>query len=156
MANYDFGKDLVNAKKTENDISTKLVDWLKDKVDISVTLLEESDHSRYDLKYDIGGVIKTFEVKEDFMCKSTGNVAVEFHSRGKDSGIAVTEADFYVYRIHQNDGVFDYIMPVKELKRIIDEEKYFRVVNGGDVGSNTHCYLFKLNEIQEISIKIED
>ena len=142
MANYDFKKDLPVAQKTEHEVSLVIIDWLKENIDSKVTLLEISNHEKYDLKYQIGDITKTFEVKEDFMCKSTGNVAVEFHSRGKDSGIAVTKADFYVYRIHENAGIFDYVMPTKELKRIIDEKKYFRVVNGGDAGSDTYCYLF--------------
>ena len=37
------------------------------------------------------------EVKRDFIVSNTGNVAVEYHSRGNPSGIAVTEADWWAF-----------------------------------------------------------
>ena len=42
---------------------------------------------------------KKVEVKTDFIAHKTGNIAIEFQSRGKPSGISITEADYYVYLI---------------------------------------------------------
>tara|TARA_R100001591_G_scaffold110441_1_gene121367 strand:+ start:822 stop:1196 length:375 start_codon:yes stop_codon:yes gene_type:complete len=40
---------------------------------------------------------KTIEVKRDFWVGRTGNIAVEFQSRKKPSGILTTEADYWVF-----------------------------------------------------------
>lgn len=65
---------------------------------------------------------KKIEVKTDFMAQETGNVAIEFQSRGKPSGIAVTQADYYAYCLpranFQNIIIF---MEINELKRIARE-----------------------------------
>ena len=37
---------------------------------------------------------KQLEIKTDKICQRTGNVFVEFESRGKDSGLATTTASY--------------------------------------------------------------
>ena len=37
------------------------------------------------------------EVKRDFWTGTTGNIAVEFESRGKPSGISKTKSDYYAF-----------------------------------------------------------
>lgn len=65
---------------------------------------------------------KKIEVKTDFMAQETGNIALEYESRGKPSGISVTEADFYAYCLplanFQNIIIF---MEINELKRLARE-----------------------------------
>lgn len=65
---------------------------------------------------------KKIEVKTDFMAQETGNVAIEFQSRGKPSGIAVTQADYYAYCLplanFQNIIIF---LEINELKRMARE-----------------------------------
>tara|TARA_R110000787_G_scaffold6251_2_gene22130 strand:+ start:1250 stop:1657 length:408 start_codon:yes stop_codon:yes gene_type:complete len=39
----------------------------------------------------------TVEVKRDFWTGTTGNIAVEFESRGKPSGISKTKSDYYAF-----------------------------------------------------------
>ena len=39
----------------------------------------------------------TVEVKRDFWTGTTGNIAVEFESRGKASGISKTKSDYYAF-----------------------------------------------------------
>jgi len=39
----------------------------------------------------------TLEVKRDFWTGRSGNIAIEFESRGKPSGIAKTKSDYYVF-----------------------------------------------------------
>jgi len=157
MGNFNFKKDLdVEQTKCIPAVTPILEKWLRDNIDTDVTLLEIYDGPEYDLKYDIGGLVKTFEVKEDFKCAITFNVAIEFHSWGKPSGIDVTTADFYVYRIHLPNGILHYIMPTRELRRIIDEKIYHSIKPGGDEGSNTMNYLFFLKDIKAISINMEE
>ena len=62
---------------------------------------------KYDLKvgqlYEerLGEILgdTSIEVKTDFEAYRTGNVFVEYESRGKRSGIAVTQAEYYAFII---------------------------------------------------------
>lgn len=142
--NYDFNKDLPIAKKTEAQVAQFLVD------NAGMTFLEENDTNAWDLKMQTReGKEITIEVKEDFTCQRTGNVGVEYECRGKPSGISVSKANIYLYKVHEPNGRIGlYVIATKNLKKMIAEEQYFRVVNGGDPGSNSMNYLFKLDVIK--------
>jgi hypothetical protein len=143
--NYDFDLDLPIAKKTEKQVAQFLVD------NAGMTFLGECDNNAYDLQMQSNdGRIVTIEVKEDFTCQRTGNVGVEYECRGKPSGISVSKADLYLYKVHQPNlrkGL--YVISTKKLKKMIDDGLYHRVVNGGDPGSNSMNYLFTLEVIQD-------
>ena len=141
MANYDFKSDLPVAKKTEKDTSNILIN----KFDLKI--LGYNDDYRYDVLVETkkGRKIK-IEIKEDFYCEKSGNVALEYESRGFNSGISHTEAELYIYRIHEPNGKISYCcIKTSTLMKMITDKKYFRMVVGGDVGSDTKNYLFKLN-----------
>lgn len=142
MAFKNFKRDLLVAQKTEQDCAN-LLQRVK-----GYKTVNYNNDNQYDLQCIADdGCISTYEVKEDFSCRKTGNVALEFHSRGKDSGIAVSKADFYLYRLHRPDRTVVHIeIPIMALKAAVAGKKYFRVISGGDAGSNTYCYLFKLEE----------
>jgi hypothetical protein len=137
MPNYDFVKDLPIAKATE--IETAGV--LKKLYDAEI--LEYNNTNAYDISTKINGSLITFEVKEDFLCEFTGNVGLEYECRGKPSGINTSQADYYIYKLHTNHGIEFVMFRTGTLKQMIAEHKYFRVVNGGDKGSNSMNYLFK-------------
>jgi|TARA_R110002012_G_scaffold143911_4_gene302120 hypothetical protein len=42
---------------------------------------------------------KKVEVKRDLMARNTGNLFIEFESRGKPSGIATSESEYYAFDI---------------------------------------------------------
>ena len=76
---------------------------------------------------------KQIEVKTDKICQRTGNIFVEFESRGKESGINTTAAHYWVYclwtdKFKEQTYVF---IPTRRLKKLIKEKEY-RVSNGGD------------------------
>ena len=60
---------------------------------------------KYDLKVgqvkekELGDIfnLKTIEVKYDLQALSTGNVYGEYESRGKKSGISISESDYYCF-----------------------------------------------------------
>jgi hypothetical protein len=137
MANYDFKKDLPVAKETEKEVAQILA-----KV-YDANILKFEHTSEYDILARIKDNDYKFEVKEDFMSWKTGNVALEFECRGKPSGIQTSEADFYVYKIHGANGTHFYLFKTSALKKMVSEKEYFRVVSGGDKGSNSMNYLFK-------------
>jgi hypothetical protein len=76
---------------------------------------------------------KKIEVKRDFKCLETGNIFVEYASRGKLSGIATSEADYYCYWLSE----YHFIMIESKKLKVICKEYLGtnRDVLGGD--SNT-------------------
>ena len=54
------------------------------------------------------------EVKFDSMAHVTGNIFIEYSSRGKPSGIAVTDAEYYLYIIAEFNNAI--ILNVEYLK----------------------------------------
>jgi hypothetical protein len=86
-----------------------------------------------------GRPILKYEVKEDQESADTRNVAVEFESRGKPSGIAHTEADRFLYVIHTGRGLI-----LSNTKTEVLREACTRAdirTNGGDPGSRTSNYI---------------
>ena len=72
------------------------------------------------------------EVKNDKMYTKTGNIFCEFESKGKPSGISITEAE--VYAIVLEDIVI--LKKTEDLKKIMKKKyKEYGHVKGGD--SNT-------------------
>jgi len=149
MPNYDFRKDLPIAQETEREVAKILSDK-------GAEIIEFNNDNKYDIKIKWKGQEKTVEVKEDFTCQRTGNVGLEFSCRGKDSGIACSKADFYVYKIHEpGNTIHIYMMKTADLKKLIENKFYHRIVNGGDPGSNSINYLFFLKYIKQISILLK-
>ncbi len=120
------------------------------------SLVEDNHNKYYDLIMNNGEADFKIELKEDFMCKLTGNIALEYECRGKDSGINVTDADLYVYKIHTNSGVVYHVAFVSEIKRFINEGDFFRSVVGGDYGSNTKMYLLKIDIYMSLGVILYD
>ncbi len=103
--------------------------------------MEFNSDFRHDLKLaqetenafaNILGPNTTIEIKDDLQASQTGNIFIEFESRGKPSGIATTEADYWTIHI---DGIWITIKTetLKEKARRI--YKLFGTTMGGD--SNT-------------------
>lgn len=80
---------------------------------------------------------KKIEVKTDSWTDKTGNIAVEFESRGKKSGIAHTEADWWAFVLdgeHKKEIII--FIETNRLKRIA--RHYFTQGNVKEMGdSNT-------------------
>jgi len=100
--------------------------------------LEYNSNFRYDLKVGqleeqwLGELLNSskIEVKRDFKASQTGYVFVEFFCRGKKSGIATTEADYWAFIL---DGKTVVILPTEKLKELAREAfKKDLVIAGGD------------------------
>jgi hypothetical protein len=156
-SNYDFTKDFPIAKATEVQMAKFLVENHDMEYICKVEDVEGARLSDFDIMMKIKSKNKevTIEIKEDFSCERTGNVSVEFECRGKLSGISISKSDLYLYKVHRPDhkiGV--YVTKTSTLKEMIAKKQYFRIVNGGDTGSNSMNYLFKLNVIKDNFILI--
>ena len=93
---------------------------------------------------------KQIEVKTDKICQRTGNIFVEFESRGKESGINITTANYWVYclwtdKFKEQTYIF---IPTRRLKKLIKEKEY-RVSNGGDNWSSKG-YLIPKEDLLEL------
>ena len=76
---------------------------------------------------------KQLEIKTDKICQRTGNIFVEFESRGKDSGLATTTAVYWVYCLWsevRKEQTYVFI-PTRRLKKLIKQGNY-KEMRGGD------------------------
>jgi hypothetical protein len=84
------------------------------------------------LLYELLG--KRIEVKRDFKCLETGNIFIEYESRGKKSGIATSEAEWWCYWLS------DFHLVLIELDKLkIICRQYLntnRDVRGGDMNTS--------------------
>lgn len=84
---------------------------------------------------------KRFEIKTDRLAHKTGNLFVEFESRGKPSGLSTTKADYWCFFV-QETGVFIWLLTTR-LQELV---KGKRVVPGGD-NNTSKGYLLPLTEV---------
>lgn len=116
------------------------------------------DRKKFDLDLEYGKVReklvadmlqdKKIEVKsERGMWMSTGNIAIEYESYGKPSGIAATESDYWFHNLCIGDDIFaTLVFDTKNLKKIIDNLDYKRTVSGGDHKASK-MYLLNLQKL---------
>ncbi len=92
---------------------------------------------------------KKIEVKtERGMWQRTRNIAVEFESRGKPSGIATTEADYWFHNLAKdNEVICTLVFPVSVLRSYIESAQP-RIVKGGD-DMTSKLYLINLSELMK-------
>ena len=89
---------------------------------------------------------RTIEVKRDFLASKTGNVFVEYESRGKPSGIATSTADYWAFVLDDERII---VIP-RGLLKVMAREAFEagRLATGGD--SNTsRGVLVKVRELVE-------
>lgn len=143
MANYNFRQDLVIGEKGEEAIVSDLGKF-------GVKLIEFNKDNRYDLLMEKDGVEVKYEVKTDVFCKptnDTGNIFVEYECRGKNSGILVTEAKWFVtYFKHLNEIWY---IKTDTLKNLIEKSHFRETQFSGDNGSNTKGYLVPRKSLKE-------
>lgn len=142
MAEYNFVEDITQGEKGELVIR----EFLESN---GYVFVSDNKDYRYDLEMSLpvdkgGSLVKisTFEVKTDVYClphSDTNNLFVEFECRGKDSGINVTEADYYVnYYPYLKEVWF---IKTDKLKKLITNNEFEVKDFSGDSGSNTKGYV---------------
>ena len=90
--------------------------------------------------------MENFELKTDRMAHKTGNVYVEFQSRGKDSGIRTSKSDTWIFKIPngKDQHLFSIHIPLTRLKKLVT--KNYRIVPGGD-NLTSRGYLVPLKDL---------
>ncbi len=103
--------------------------------------MKHNSDFRYDLEVgqvkenELASIIqnKKIEVKTDLQAYETGNVYVEYESRGKPSGISTSQADYYCFVISKDTFIFISSAELKKrCRRLLNTD---RDRKGGD--SNT-------------------
>ena len=119
-----------------------------------------NNDKRFDIDLEYGKVFEQkvadmlqnskIEVKtERDKWKSTGNIVVEFESRGRPSGIATTEADYWFHNLAVgNDIVMTLVFPVSKLRSYIAKNMP-RMIRGGD-DNTSRMYLISLTDLVTI------
>jgi hypothetical protein len=143
MANLNFTSDL----KLGNDGEMVIIEYLLKR---GSKLLDTNDDNKYDARMVKDGVETTYEIKTDVKCAplfDTGNIFIEYESRGKASGISVTEADWFVTYFKYLGEVW--FIKTKKLRKLIEDNDFPTFKDAGDVGSATHGYLIKRKEFKD-------
>jgi hypothetical protein len=112
--------------------------------------IDSNNDNKYDIKMIVKGKEKTYEIKTDVKCAplfDTGNIFIEYESRGKASGITVTQADWFVtYFKYLNEIWF---IKSYDLRNLIKQNDFPVFKDAGDIGSATHGYLINRKKFKE-------
>jgi hypothetical protein len=124
--------------------------------------MDYCNNFRYDLKVGQVGekllndilTLKTIEVKRDSWIYKSGNIAIEFESRSKPSGIAKSEAEYWAI-IFSGDYKDEIILIIKSnrLKEIC--RIYYKKGNIKEMGDNntSKAILIPIKEILQLITK---
>tara|TARA_R110000772_G_scaffold198298_1_gene308994 strand:+ start:50 stop:475 length:426 start_codon:yes stop_codon:yes gene_type:complete len=116
------------------------------------------DRKKFDIDLEYGKVReqqvadmlqdKKIEVKsERDVWQKTGNIAIEYESYGKPSGINATESDYWFHNLCIGSETFATIVfDTTSLKRIIENLDSKRSVSGGD-NNASRMYLLNLQKL---------
>ena len=116
------------------------------------------DRKKFDIDLEYGKVReqkvadmlqdKKIEVKsERDVWQKTGNIAIEYESYGKPSGINATESDYWFHNLCIGDETFaTLVFDTPSLRRIIANLDKKRSVSGGD-NNASRMYLLNLQKL---------
>lgn len=123
------GITIHNGKKFDLQLSQALIDEQR--------LADIFSHAR----------IERVELKsESYQWERTGNICIEFESRGRPSGIATTEADYWVHELKRDGETLVYLMfPIERLKQLCRQSG--RVVHGAGDDDAQSAVILPLSEI---------
>lgn len=96
---------------------------------------------------------KKVEVKRDFWTGRTGNIAIEYSSRNKPSGIATTQADYWIFILAKEYE--DKVMLVVETQRLKEvARRYAKAGSVKKMGDNNSslAVLIPIKELSKFAI----
>jgi len=155
IAVSNFHIDLKRGIEIEKIALNRFLTWCEENNKHCEILKMHNDDNKYDSIIILDDKILLVDVKADFMFTKTNNVAIEFHSRGKPSGISTTHANLYMIFLEKNinNSKINYLLviPVEKIKTSIERKEYFKIhKNSGDSGSSTQIYLYKFDDILKL------
>jgi hypothetical protein len=89
---------------------------------------------------------KKVEVKTDRLAHKTGNVFIEYESRGKPSGVSTSDAHYWIYIIDESKSaiILDVNILKDKLRKFHKEGRY--LMNGGD-NDTSKGFLIPIHEL---------
>lgn len=138
---YKFDKDLKNGEIGEMDMVRLMETFGMEFIHKTV-----GNDKRYDLLMSYEGNVCKYEIKTDTYPYNTGNIVIEFESRGVPSGIAVTESDYFTTFFPFWGEVWN--IKTSDLKLLIERNKLPISENSGDKNSNTKLYRISKNKFK--------
>jgi hypothetical protein len=132
---YNFDKDLIKGEAGEDEIVNYMVG-------LGFEFVSRNNDNRYDAIMKFDSIEYKYEFKTDMYCapkNDTKNLVVEIRSRGKDSGITVTEADYFVTYYPHLGEIWN--IKTSDLKKLIEENNIKLKEGAGDPNSNTVFHL---------------
>ena len=139
MLDADFNKLISQAHKLEDEF----IELLRNEDDTVYIPSRTTKFSDYD--FSINNI--KYEIKLDNYMSKTNMMLCEFKSRGKESGISITKADYYGIK----SGDKYYIIPVQYIKDLILNNS-FRVIETG-YKKYSSCYLISAHYFKQYIIK---
>ena len=77
----------------------------------------------------------------------TGNIAIEYESYGKPSGISATESDYWFHNLCIGEETFvTLVFHTDSLRKIINNLDYKKTVSGGD-NNASKMYLLNIQKL---------
>jgi len=137
---YNFHRDLEISELLQKEIMEEIKKYLSKKGFYADIVEPNNKDNKFDfiIKYfpkNNNHIIRqsSFELKDDFLTKDTGNLFVEYYCNGKPSGISISNADFYVFSVRKTDirKADIFIIKTTKLKELIKQVKP-NIVKGGD------------------------
>lgn len=135
---YNFNKDLKTGEEGEEEVRLFLEAQ-------GFKCVGKCNNNKFDLLMEFNRAPYRVEVKTDSY-KNTGNMAIEIESRGKPSGLSVTESEFFITLFRSTKELW--LIRTTDLKNLISSNNFYLKENGGDKGSNTKFYLINKNDFK--------
>ena len=132
----DFDESLGFGQDGEYEVASHYEDY-------GWEVVEYNHDSAYDIEMTRGDDRIFVEVKCDRRANETGNFFIEYYSRGKDSGIATSEADIWVLTVYATG---EHLAITKE--DLLEMCKGAKSVAGGD-HNTSRGYLVKVHKVRE-------
>lgn len=121
-------------------------------IDYDKYIQSEGNFKPYDLKIYKNEKITRYEVKADRITHYTNNITIEYECYNKPSGITTTKAKYYGYFVVKPNKTYDlYIIPVKKIKKYIEQKTYSKELSGGQ-NNLSKFYLFHKNKFEKYKI----
>jgi hypothetical protein len=139
MANYNFKKDLIIGEEGEQIV-------IDDLISMGATYDSNNKTNSHDVIVNFNNKQISYECKTDEF-EDTGNMFIETSCRGKESGIMVTKADWFVTYFKKLNEIW--YIKTNKLKEILANNKHRKVTQSGDLDSNTEGILLNKNMFRD-------
>lgn len=136
---YNFKKDLIIGEEGEEII-------IQDLVSMGAEYDSNNKTNSHDVIITFNNKKISYECKTDFF-DDTGNMFIETSCRGKESGILVTKADWFVTYFKKLNEIW--YIKTNKLKFILENFEHKIAKQSGDEGSDTEGVLLNKNMFRD-------